>query len=190
MLDDSGLAPWHRNTTSCFAGDDENSLRVLELLKDNIHLSAPLSLMSQYTPNPSMATHPLLGRRLKRSEYETVVNAAMNLGFETIFTQDVDERDMAPDFDKKDPFNWEGINQVRAGSMNEFFNLGKIMVILGLVIIAVGLLVMFSGKIPLLGRLPGDITIEGKNYKFYFPLATSILISLILSLIFYFINRK
>ncbi len=80
--------------------------------------------------------------------------------------------------------------QFRDWNMNEFFNLGKTMVILGLVIIAVGLIVMFSGKIPLLGRLPGDITLEGKNYKFYFPLATSIIISLILSLIFYFINRK
>ncbi len=70
-------------------GMTENSLRVLELLKNNIPLSAPLSLMSQYTPNPSVATHPLLSRRLKHSEYETVVNAAMHLGFETIFTQDI-----------------------------------------------------------------------------------------------------
>jgi hypothetical protein len=49
---------------------------------------------------------------------------------------------------------------------------------------------MLGGKIPWLGRLPGDITLKGKNYTFYFPLATSIVVSIILSIIFYLINRK
>jgi hypothetical protein len=47
-----------------------------------------------------------------------------------------------------------------------------------------------GGKIPWIGRLPGDLTIRGEKYTFYFPLATSILISIVLSLIFWFIGRK
>jgi hypothetical protein len=74
--------------------------------------------------------------------------------------------------------------------MNDPFNFGKILIVLGLVIAFVGLVFMFGTKIPWLGRLPGDITWKGKNFTFYFPLATSILISIILTVIFYFINRK
>ncbi|MEO8211323.1 MAG: DUF2905 domain-containing protein [bacterium] len=67
--------------------------------------------------------------------------------------------------------------------------LGKILVITGLVIIVVGILFLFSDKIPFLGKLPGEFTIKKENFTFYFPLATSIIISIILSLIFYFISR-
>lgn len=74
--------------------------------------------------------------------------------------------------------------------MNDPFNLGKVLIVLGLVIALVGLFFMFGPKIPWLGRLPGDFTWKGKNFTFYFPLATSILISVILTLIFYFLNRK
>jgi hypothetical protein len=49
---------------------------------------------------------------------------------------------------------------------------------------------MLSGKIPWLGRLPGDIYIKKKNINFYFPLGTSILLSIIFSFILWFINRK
>jgi hypothetical protein len=66
---------------------------------------------------------------------------------------------------------------------------GKLLIIIGLVTIAVGGIMLIAGKLPWLGRLPGDIVIERKNYSFYFPLATSILISIILSLIFWFIGR-
>ncbi len=74
--------------------------------------------------------------------------------------------------------------------MNDPFNFGKILIVLGLVIALVGLVFMIGTKIPWLGRLPGDITWKGKNFTFYFPLATSILISIILTVIFYLINRK
>jgi hypothetical protein len=66
--------------------------------------------------------------------------------------------------------------------------MGKTLVIIGLVIVIVGLIIHFSPKLPGM-RIPGDIVIERKNFKFYFPIATSIILSILLSLIFYFINR-
>jgi hypothetical protein len=68
--------------------------------------------------------------------------------------------------------------------------IGKFLIIFGILIIAVGVLLFFSGKIPLFGRLPGDLVIQKKNFTFYFPLATSILLSLILSFIFWLIGRR
>jgi putative pyruvate formate lyase activating enzyme len=83
-----------------------NSLEVLGLIKKHISLSVPLSIMSQYTPMPSVKNHPHLGRRITRDEYELVINHALDMGFETILTQDVDDRALVPDFGKKLPFNW------------------------------------------------------------------------------------
>ncbi|NBX91740.1 MAG: DUF2905 domain-containing protein [Proteobacteria bacterium] len=67
--------------------------------------------------------------------------------------------------------------------------LGKILVLTGSVLVLVGLIVWGGAHVGLtekLGKLPGDIKIEGKNVTFYFPLATSILISLLMSLVLYF----
>jgi hypothetical protein len=67
---------------------------------------------------------------------------------------------------------------------------GKLLVILGIVLLAAGLLLLFLGRTNLpLGRLPGDILYRGKRTTFYFPLATSILLSVLLSLILYVISR-
>ncbi|MBE0425554.1 MAG: DUF2905 domain-containing protein [Nitrospirae bacterium] len=68
--------------------------------------------------------------------------------------------------------------------------IGKFLVIFGLIIIIIGGLLVFSGKIPFIGKLPGDIIIQRKNFTFYFPLATSILLSLLLTLILWIIGRK
>ncbi|HMK44711.1 MAG TPA: DUF2905 domain-containing protein [Dissulfurispiraceae bacterium] len=68
--------------------------------------------------------------------------------------------------------------------------LGKTLLILGLVTALIGGLLMVSGKLPWLGKLPGDIVFERKNFTFYFPIATSIVISVVLSLIFWFLGRK
>jgi putative pyruvate formate lyase activating enzyme len=87
-------------------GFTANSLEVLGLIKKHISLSVPLSIMSQYTPIPSIANHPQLGRRVTREEYELVINHALDMGFETIFTQDVDHKALVPDFRKKLPFDW------------------------------------------------------------------------------------
>lgn len=67
---------------------------------------------------------------------------------------------------------------------------GKTLIFIGCVFIAIGLLLTFLPKSPYLGRLPGDIRIEKENFTFYFPLATCLLISAILSLILYLLNRR
>lgn len=64
------------------------------------------------------------------------------------------------------------------------------MTFLGMVLIAMGLVLVFAGKIPWIGRLPGDIYIKKGNFSFYFPLATCILLSIGLSLILFFIGRR
>ncbi|WP_129126639.1 DUF2905 domain-containing protein [Geomonas oryzae] len=66
---------------------------------------------------------------------------------------------------------------------------GKSLIILGLIIAAIGAVFTLAGKIPWIGRLPGDIYVKKENFTFYFPLATSIIISLLLSLILWFFRR-
>ena len=69
-------------------------------------------------------------------------------------------------------------------------DLGKLLIVLGIVIVVAGVVLLLLGRTHLpLGRLPGDITYRGKNTTFYFPLATSILLSIVLSLLLYVINR-
>lgn len=68
--------------------------------------------------------------------------------------------------------------------------IGKFLILVGIITIIIGLILSLAGKIPLIGRLPGDIVIERKNFVLYFPLATSILLSIIISLIFYFLSKK
>ena len=63
--------------------------------------------------------------------------------------------------------------------------IGKTLIIFGIILIGFGLLLTLANKIPFIGRLPGDIYIQKKNFSFYFPIVTSILISVILSLIFW-----
>ena len=65
---------------------------------------------------------------------------------------------------------------------------GKVLVVFGLVIVGVGLLLMLYDKVPFLGKLPGDISIEKENFQFYFPLTTSIVLSVVLSLIMWLIS--
>jgi hypothetical protein len=69
-------------------------------------------------------------------------------------------------------------------------NMGKLLIVMGIVCAAVGGLLLVSGKIPWLGRLPGDIIVQRKNITFYFPLATSILISILLTLLFWLFGRR
>jgi len=69
-------------------------------------------------------------------------------------------------------------------------DVGKLLVIVGAVVIAAGLVLMVAGRAHLpLGRLPGDIIYRGKNTTFYFPLATSIVVSVVLSLILWAVGR-
>ena len=68
--------------------------------------------------------------------------------------------------------------------------MGRAFIAIGIVLVAVGLLLTFGERLPIrLGRLPGDFVIRGKNTTFYFPLATSILLSVVLSLVLYVVGR-
>ena len=67
---------------------------------------------------------------------------------------------------------------------------GRMLITLGLVLVAAGLFFTFGGRLPFrLGRLPGDIYIQGKNSAFYFPLATCILLSVLLSLVMWLMRK-
>lgn len=67
--------------------------------------------------------------------------------------------------------------------------LGKALIVFGILIAAVGVLLLCAGKIPWIGRLPGDIYLKRENFSFYFPLTTSILLSVLISLILWLLRR-
>jgi len=69
-------------------------------------------------------------------------------------------------------------------------DLGKTVITIGIILVAVGILMTIAGKIPGVGKLPGDILIKKENFSFYFPLTTCILLSIILSTIMYLFGRK
>ena len=71
--------------------------------------------------------------------------------------------------------------------MNE---MAKTLIFLGFILIGAGLLALMFGKIPGLGKLPGDIYIRKGSFRFYFPLATSLIVSLILTVIFSLTGKK
>lgn len=73
--------------------------------------------------------------------------------------------------------------------MSDFSSLGKGLVVLGLILAVVGVLLWVGGRIPFLGRLPGDIRFEGEHFKFYFPLVTCLLLSLLGSLILWLLSK-
>lgn len=66
--------------------------------------------------------------------------------------------------------------------------LGKSLVLFGVILALVGVVLMFSDKIPFLGKLPGDIHIKRDNFEFWFPITTSIVISVLLSLVLWVIT--
>jgi hypothetical protein len=66
----------------------------------------------------------------------------------------------------------------------------KFLILFGIVVTLLGGLLLLVGKIPFIGRLPGDIYVEKGNFTFYFPLATSILISILLTLLFSLFSRR
>jgi hypothetical protein len=67
--------------------------------------------------------------------------------------------------------------------------LGKMLMVCGGMMLVVGMLLTLSGKIPWLGRLPGDMIIQRDNFSFYFPLTTCLLLSLVLSLVVALLRR-
>jgi hypothetical protein len=70
-------------------------------------------------------------------------------------------------------------------------HVGRMLLVMGGILVLVGLILMFGPRLPLrLGRLPLDFSVERENFKFYFPLGTSILLSLLLTLLFWIFNRR
>lgn len=71
--------------------------------------------------------------------------------------------------------------------MFSFF--GKILIFLGFFLILIGIFFLFGSKIPYLGKLPGDVYIKRENFTFYAPLGTCFILSIIFSLVFYFVSK-
>ncbi len=67
--------------------------------------------------------------------------------------------------------------------------LARILIVLGIVLVVIGLVLLAGPKLPFFGRLPGDILVKKENFTFYFPLTTSIVISILASLILYIISK-
>ncbi len=74
--------------------------------------------------------------------------------------------------------------------MEPFGSFGKTLILLGLALAAAGALLLLAPKIPFLGKLPGDIHLRGKNWSFYFPVVTCIVVSVVLSVILNLFTRK
>ena len=74
--------------------------------------------------------------------------------------------------------------------MSEFSGTGKLLIVSGIVLVVVGLLAMAGGKIPYLGKLPGDISIQRKHFSFHLPVVTCLAISLILTVLLNLFLRK
>lgn len=85
-------------------GKLENSKEVFRLIKKEISTSVTISLMSQYTPTVKVRNHPLLGRRINPKEYNEILNFALDLGFDNLFVQEVNDNELTPDFNSGKPF--------------------------------------------------------------------------------------
>ena len=68
--------------------------------------------------------------------------------------------------------------------------MGRILIVVGLVVVAVGLVMVFWQRIPVLGHLPGDITIKGENITVFIPLGTMLVVSILASVILSLLNRR
>ena len=74
--------------------------------------------------------------------------------------------------------------------MEPRFHIGRVLVILGVLLLAAGLSLMYIGKVPFIGRLPGDIHLHGRGWSFYFPVVTCLILSLILTLLLNLFFRR
>ncbi len=69
-------------------------------------------------------------------------------------------------------------------------DVGKLLILVGAILVIVGVLLLIGGRAHLpIGRLPGDIVYRGKNTTFYFPIVTSILLSIVLTIVLYLVGR-
>jgi len=73
--------------------------------------------------------------------------------------------------------------------MVDFPLMWKMLIVMGIFLVIIGILLNTGLKIPFIGRLPGDISVQRENFSFYFPLTSCIIISIILTLLFYLFRR-
>jgi Protein of unknown function (DUF2905) len=69
-------------------------------------------------------------------------------------------------------------------------DIGRFLIVVGLVVVVLGVVLVLFGRVPGLGRLPGDIYLQRGNWTFYFPLGTSIVLSVVLTLVLWLIGRR
>jgi membrane protein implicated in regulation of membrane protease activity len=69
-------------------------------------------------------------------------------------------------------------------------DLGKSLIVVGVLIVVVGAVLMLAGRVPWLGRMPGDIYFQRGNWSFYFPVVTSLVVSVLLTLLFWLFGRR
>jgi len=74
--------------------------------------------------------------------------------------------------------------------VNGVSSIGKLLMLVGVILLALGAVLTFIGRIPGVGRLPGDIVIKRGNFTFFFPVTTCIILSIILSLLFALFSRR
>ena len=74
--------------------------------------------------------------------------------------------------------------------MVEINSLGKVLILFGLTLVMIGLIFTLGGKLSWFGRLPGDIYVQKRNFTFFFPITTSIIISVILSIVLILLRHK
>jgi hypothetical protein len=74
--------------------------------------------------------------------------------------------------------------------LNGVSSIGKLLMLIGVILLALGAVLTFIGRIPGVGRLPGDIVVKRGNFTFFFPVTTCIILSIILSLLFALFSRK
>ena len=74
--------------------------------------------------------------------------------------------------------------------MTSLESTGKFLILVGVIIILAGAFLVFFKHVPFLGKLPGDILVQKKNFTLYFPLATSIVVSIVITFILYLLGRK
>ena len=73
--------------------------------------------------------------------------------------------------------------------MAGFTLMGKMLIVMGIILILLGIIMTVGPKIPWMGKLPGDIIIKKEHFSFYFPLTSCIIISIILTLLFYLLRK-
>ncbi|HHY47144.1 MAG TPA: DUF2905 domain-containing protein [Firmicutes bacterium] len=74
--------------------------------------------------------------------------------------------------------------------MGEFGSFGKLLILMGGLLVLIGLLMLIAGKVPWIGRLPGDIYVRRGNFTFYFPVVTCIIVSILLTIVFSLFSRR